>query len=38
MIDKVEKMNIRQEDYKQGQDTKDMLKTHTEKELETMLK
>jgi hypothetical protein len=37
MIDKVEKMNMRQENYKEGQETKDMLKNHTEKESETML-
>jgi hypothetical protein len=28
MIAKVEKMNIRQENYKEGQETKDMLKNH----------
>jgi hypothetical protein len=38
MIAKVEKMNMRQEDYKKGQETKDMLKNHTEKESETTLK
>jgi hypothetical protein len=41
MIAKVEKMNMRQEDYKEGQETKDMLKNHKEKESEksqTMLK
>jgi hypothetical protein len=37
MIAKVEKMSMRQENYKQGQETKDMLKNHTEKESETML-
>jgi Fe-S-cluster containining protein len=37
MIAKVEKMNMRQENYKEGQDTKDMLKNHKEKESETML-
>jgi hypothetical protein len=37
MIAKVEKMNMGQEDYKEGQERKDMLKNHTEKELETML-
>jgi hypothetical protein len=38
MIDKVENMKTRQEDYKEGQETKDMLKNHIEKESETMLK
>jgi hypothetical protein len=38
MIAKVENMNMRQKDYKEGQETKDMLKNHTEKESETMLK
>jgi hypothetical protein len=38
MIAKVEKMNMRQEDYKEGQETKDMLKNHIEKESDTMLK
>jgi hypothetical protein len=37
MIAKVEKMNMRQENYKEGQETKDILKNHTEKESETML-
>jgi hypothetical protein len=37
MIAKVEKMNMRQEYYKEGQETKDMLNNHTEKESETML-
>jgi hypothetical protein len=37
MIAKVEDMNMRQENYKEGQETKDMLKNHIEKESETML-
>ena len=37
MIAKVEKMNMRQENYKEGQKTKDMLENHKEKESETML-
>jgi hypothetical protein len=37
MIAKVEEMNMRQENYKEGQETKDMLKNHMEKESETML-
>ena len=37
MIAKVEKMNMRQENYKEGQETKNMLKNHKEKDLETML-
>jgi hypothetical protein len=37
MIAKVEKMNMRQENYKEGQETKDMLENHKEKESETML-
>jgi hypothetical protein len=37
MIAKVEKMNTRQENYKEGQKTKDMLENHKEKESETML-
>jgi hypothetical protein len=32
MIAKVENMNMRQETYKEGQETKDILKNHTEKE------
>jgi hypothetical protein len=28
MIDKVEKMNTRQENYEEGKETKDMLKNH----------
>jgi hypothetical protein len=35
MIAKVEKMNMRQENYEEGQETKDMLKN--QKESETML-
>jgi hypothetical protein len=35
MIAKVEKMNLRQENYEEGQETKDMLENH--KESETML-
>ena len=35
MIAKVERMNMRQENYEEGQETKDMLKNH--KESETML-
>jgi uncharacterized transporter YbjL len=31
MISKVENMNKRQENYKEGQETKDMLKSHKEK-------
>jgi hypothetical protein len=41
MIAKVEKMNMRQENYKEGQETKDMLENQKEKESEkdqTMLK
>jgi uncharacterized membrane-anchored protein YjiN (DUF445 family) len=41
MIDKVEKMNMRQEKYKEGQETKDMLENQKEKEsakAQTMLK
>jgi hypothetical protein len=34
MISKVEKMNMRQENYKEGQETKDMLENHKEKEIE----
>ena len=34
MIAKVEKMNMRQENYKEGQETKDMLENNKEKELE----
>jgi hypothetical protein len=37
MIAKVEKMNMRQENSEEGQETKDMLKNHTKKETETML-
>jgi hypothetical protein len=37
VISKVEKMNMRKEDYKEGQETKDMLKNHIENESETML-
>jgi hypothetical protein len=37
MIVKVEKMNMRQENYEEGQETKDMLENHIEKEPETML-
>jgi hypothetical protein len=37
MIAKFEKMNMRQENYKEGQETKDILKNHTEKDSETML-
>ena len=37
MIAKVEKMNMGQENYKEGQETKDMLKNHKEKESKTML-
>jgi hypothetical protein len=37
MIDKVEKMNMRQENYKEGQKTKNMLENHKEKESETIL-
>jgi hypothetical protein len=32
MIDKVEKMNMRQEDYKEVKETKDMLENQKEKE------
>jgi hypothetical protein len=35
MISKVEKMNLRQENYEEGQETKDMLEN--QKESETML-
>jgi hypothetical protein len=35
MIDKVEKMNLRQENHEEGQETKDMLEN--QKESETML-
>jgi hypothetical protein len=38
MIAKVENMNMRQEDYKEGYETMDMLKNHIEKESNTMLK
>jgi hypothetical protein len=37
MIAKVENMNMREENYKEGHETKDMLKNHTEKESEAML-
>ena len=37
MIAKVEKMDMRQENYKEGKQTKDMLENHKENELETML-
>jgi hypothetical protein len=37
MIAKVEKMNMRQENYEEGQETKDMLENQKEKESETML-
>jgi hypothetical protein len=37
MIAKLEKMNMKQENYKEGQKTKDMLENHKEKESETML-
>jgi hypothetical protein len=41
MISKVEKMNMRQENYEEGQETKDMLENHKDKESnkesETML-
>jgi hypothetical protein len=37
MITNVDKMNMRQEKYKEGQKTKDMLENHKEKESETML-
>jgi hypothetical protein len=36
MIAKVEKMNMRQEYYKEGQENKDMLKNHIEKLKEEM--
>jgi hypothetical protein len=35
MIDKVKNMNVRQENYEEGQGTKDLLEN--QKELETML-
>jgi len=34
MIDKVERMNMRQENYEEIHETKSMLETHKEKELE----
>jgi hypothetical protein len=34
MIAKIEKMNVRQKKYKEGQETKDMLENHKEKESE----
>ena len=37
MIAKVENMNMRQENYKEDQKTKDMLENHKEKESKTML-
>jgi hypothetical protein len=37
MIDKVEKMNMRQENYEEGQGTKYMLENLKEKESENML-
>jgi hypothetical protein len=37
MIAKVENMNMRQENYKEGQETKGMLENHKNKKLETML-
>jgi hypothetical protein len=37
MIAKVEKMNMRQENYKEGQENRDMLENQKENELETML-
>jgi hypothetical protein len=37
MITKVEKMDMRQENYKEGKEAKDMLENHKENELETML-
>jgi hypothetical protein len=37
MIAKVEKMNMRQEKYKEGQKTKDMLENYKQKDSETML-
>jgi hypothetical protein len=37
MIVKVENMNMRQENYKERQEAKDMLENHKEKEPKTML-
>jgi hypothetical protein len=37
MIAKVEKMDMRQENYKEGKEAKDMLENHKENESETML-
>jgi acetate kinase len=37
MIAKVEKMDMRQENYKEGKKAKDMLENHKENESETML-